>query len=356
MTGEALWTRLAARGLVEGERPAPGAAASPWYVRTMLGLAGWIGALFLALFVGAAFTFVMESAGAAMTLGAVFCGAALLMFAKFAGNDFVEQFALVVSLLGQVMLVVGIATALQWDGAPTYFAVAGVEAALALMVPNFLHRVLAASGAAIALALAINQLQLHGLTAPLLSAALAWIWLDAGKWATGGPLWRPIGYGLVLALLLVETFRLFDGPAMLGLTSGDAGWAVNLPLIGRAATALVLAGVAVMLARREGAGTGSRLAQVAVAAAIGLGLVSLGAPGLASALILLLLGFAAGNRLLLALGVLALLGFVSHFYYSLHATLLIKSGLLAVTGIALLAAYGLLRRAPPVETQEPAHA
>lgn len=356
MTGEALWARLAERGLVEGERPPPTAASSPWYVRTMLGLAGWIGALFLALFVGAAFTFVMESAAAALLLGAVFCGAALLMFAKFVDNDFVEQFALVVSLLGQVMLVVGIANALQWDGAPIYFAVAGVEAALALAVPNFLHRVLAASGAAIALALAINQLQLHGLTAPLLSAALAWIWLDAGKWAAGGRLWRPIGYGLVLALLLVETFRLFDGPAMLGLTSGDARWAVNLPLIGRAATALVLGWVAVRLARREGAGTGNRLAQVAVAAAIGLGLVSLGAPGLASALILLLLGFAAGNRLLLALGVLALLGFVSHFYYSLHATLLAKSGLLAVTGIALLAAAWLLRQAPAAAEKAGAHA
>ena len=49
-----------------------------------------------------------------------------------------------------------------------------------------------------------------------------------------------------------------------------------------------------------------------------------------------------------------LLGFVGHFYYSLHASLLEKSGLLAVTGLCLIAAHFLLRRffpaAPAPET------
>ena len=53
-----------------------------------------------------------------------------------------------------------------------------------------------------------------------------------------------------------------------------------------------------------------------------------------------------------------LLGFVSHFYYSLHATLLEKSGLLAATGLLLLAAWFLLRRFSPATPAlaEEAHA
>jgi hypothetical protein len=237
-----------------------------------------------------------------------------------------------------------------------YLAMAAVEVALALAIANFLHRVLAAAGAAVALALAINALQLHGLTAPILCAGLAWIWLDPSRWATGGKLWRPIGYGLVIALLLVETFRLAGGASWFGMATEKPGWiALNGPLIGRAFTAALLVWIAFALARREGLGATGATTRVALGTAAAVGLVSLGAPGFASALIVLLLGFAAGNRLLMALGILSLLGFVSHFYYSLHATLLEKSGLMSLTGILLLAAWLLLRRYA-LAAKEEAHA
>ena len=64
-------------------------------------------------------------------------------------------------------------------------------------------------------------------------------------------------------------------------------------------------------------------------------------------MLVVILGFATGHRLLLALGILALFGFVAHFYYSLHATLLEKSGLLAVTGLCLIAAHFALPRLFP---------
>ena len=354
-TSEA-WTRLAADGLVEGDKPERAAAGSPWYVRTMLGIAGWIGALFLTLFIGAAFTFVMESAGAAIVLGAMFCGGAYFLFRQFDGSDFMEQFALVVSLLGQVMLVIGLAQALQPEKPEFYLILAAILAGLAAAVPNFLHRLLASCGAAVALALGINNAELHGMTAPLLCAALAWIWLDPAKWASGGRLWRPIGYGLALALLLVETFRLTGGAWLFGAAVAQPSWFGQYgPLIGRALTALVLGWVAFAIAQRQGSGAQSAVARVALAAAVAVGLISLGAPGLASSLIVLLLGFSAGNRLLMALGIFSLLGFVAHFYYSLHATLLEKSGLLALTGLLLLSAYALIRRLSP-ETRAPADA
>jgi hypothetical protein len=356
MSAAELWGRLSAAGLAEGDRPPAPAAESPWYVRAMLGAAGWIGALFLTAFIGAAFYFVMENAASAMIVGLILCGAAFGLFMRFDGNDFVEQFALVISLLGQVMLCIGLGQLLEKQEAAFYLAVAAVEAGLVLAVPNFLHRVLAACGAAVAIALAINALQLHGLTAPILCAGLAWIWLEPARWATGGRLWRPVGYGLVLALILVETFRLAGGPSLFGMAAERPSWiALHGPLIGRALAAAILVWTASAIARREGFAANTRTMVAACAAALVIGLLGLGAPGFASALIVLLLGFAAGNRLLLALGILSLLGFVSHFYYSLHATLLEKSGLMAVTGVVLLAAFVLLRRRPPA-AREHAHA
>jgi Domain of unknown function (DUF4401) len=356
LTAAALWERLSADGLVGGDRPEPDKSGSPWFVRVMLGIAGWIGALFLIAFVGAAFAFILDDAGFASVAGAACCAAALALFRAFDGNDFAEQFGLAISLVGQMLIAVGLAQYLKPEEPPLYFAVAGIEVALALAVPNFLHRMLASAGAAAALALGVNQLELHGLAAPLLSLGLAFVWLEPKRWAVGGRIWRPIGYGLVLALLLVETFRLFGAEWLLGLRGGEPGWfGLYGPLLGRALTAAALVWVAVVLSLREGGG--SRFSAVAVGAAILVALLSPAAPGLASALLILLLGFAAGSRILAALGILSLLGFVAHFYYSLHATLLEKSAILAVTGLCLLGACFLLRRSSPSpDRTEPAHA
>jgi hypothetical protein len=348
MTAAALWERLRADGHVEGDYPPRGRAASPWFVRVMLGIAGWIGAGFLLGFVGAAFASILEGTVPALILGALCCGAALLLFRAFDGNDFAEQFGLAISLAGQALIVIGLSQYFEPDDPPLYFAIAAVEALLALAVPNFLHRVLAAAGASVALALGINQLALHGLTVPILCAGLALVWLEPGKWAARGRIWRPVGYGLALALLLVETFRLFGVQDWWRAETEASGWMEHYgPLLGRGLAAAILIWVAVALTGREDPPAGGRTTAIAAAAAALFGLLSIDAPGLASAMLILLLGFAAASRILFALGVLGLLGFVSHYYYSLHATLLEKSGLMAVTGLGLLAAWFVLRRLYP---------
>jgi len=359
VSAAALWGRLSADGLVEGGMPEPDRPASPWYVRAMLGIAGWIGALFLLGFVGAAFSLLADSPGAALFVGAACCGGAFALFRTFDGNDFAEQFGLAVSLAGQMLMITGLSGILgAQEGVPLYLAAALIEAALALAIPNFLHRLLATCGAAIAAALAINAAALHGLSAPILCVGLALVWLEPKVWASGGRLWRPVGYGLVLAVLLVEPFRLFGADTLFGSANSPSGWiAINGPLIGRALSAAVLLWVAVALVRREGVDPASPIGLTAGAAALVLGLASVTAPGLASALLILLLGFAIGNRILVALGILSLLGFVTHFYYSLHATLLEKSGILAATGLCLLAIWFALGRVSPSSgTEDPGHA
>lgn len=357
MTPAALWARLSADGLVAGEMPSPERPASPWYVRVMLGIAGWIGALFLLGFVAVAFAFVMDDAASALFVGAACCGAAFALFRAFAGNDFAEQFGLAVSLAGQGLMIVGLGEIFDTQGSALYLAIAVMQAALAFLVPNFLHRLLASCGAAVAVALAINAASLHGLSVPILCLGLALVWLEPKVWAVNGGLWRPVGYGLVLALLLVETFRLYGDGVLFDPVLAARWTAIHGPLIGRVLTAAVLLFVAAALIRRESGNPRSPIALGAGAAALVLGLVSLMAPGLASALLILLLGFAAGNRLMAALGILSLLGFVAHFYYSLHATLLEKSGILAVTGLCLLAAWFVLRRGAPARAATgPGHA
>lgn len=357
MSAAELWDRLSAEGLVEGEMPDPERSASPWFVRVMLGIAGWIGALFLIAFIGSGLAFIIRDAASAGIVGAACCAAAFALFRVADGKDFGEQFGLALSLVGQVLIGIGLADFLKMDDPAFYLVLAAVEATLALAVPNFLHRVLTTSGAAIALALGVSQLSLHGLAAPLLCAGVAVIWLEPKRWAEAGRIWRPIGYGLVLALLLVETFRLFGAEQWLRPQEKSPGWfALHGPLLGRGLTAAVLVWVAASLTLREEAHGAGRISPYTVGAAIGLGLLSLEAPGLASALLILLLGFAAGSGILAALGILSLLGFVAHFYYSLQASLLEKSGILALTGLFLLGAHFAMRFVFPPWATDPDHA
>ena len=357
MTAAELWARLSADGHVEGERPETDRPASPWYVRVMLGIAGWIGAGFLIMFVGAAFAFILEDAAFAGVAGLICCAGAFALFRAFEGNDFAEQFGLAVSLAGQVLIIVGLAEYLETADPAFFLAVAATQAALAAAVPNFLHRLLATSGAGIAIALAIQQLSLHGLAAPSLCLGLASVWLEPRLWAGEGRMWRPVGYGLVLAVMLVETFRLL-GTGLGFAESSAAPWIQHYgPLLGRGLTAVILVWATFVVVRREGYPPPRRIGLAAVGAALFFGLLSLLMPGLASALLIALLGFAAGNRILAAFGILSLLGFVSHFYYSLHATLLEKSGILAVAGLCLLIACFVLRRGFPSSGEgEPGHA
>jgi uncharacterized membrane protein len=105
-----------------------------------------------------------------------------------------------------------------------------------------------------------------------------------------------------------------------------------------AAVGLGLAAVALaLLARRDlRLGRLAPLPSVALAALALLGPATPGAPGLAGALAVLLLAVHRREPLLLGTAVVFLVAFLGAYYYVLSTTLLVKAGLLALAGAALL--------------------
>lgn len=356
ITIQEAWSRLQQRGLVEGEQPAADTQSSPWYVRVMLGIAGWMGAGFLLGFVGVAFAFAMENAFAAILIGALCCGGAYAIFRAARSNDFLAQFGLAVSFSGQFMVIYGIFKAFGWDSVPAFLVAAAFEAALTVLVPNVIHRVLSAGGAMLALAFGMERFGLFGVSSAIAAAVFAMVWLDQARWAGKGELWRPVGYGLALALLYLESTRFFGFYRY--WMHGDPGWlALHGPLIGFLLLAVVCIWASVRLLEREGIPLASATGMASLLAAVLVVALSYFAPGVATASLILLLGFACGNRILMGLGLVALLGFVSHYYYQMQSTLLVKSGVLAATGAALLLARLALHHYFPSESaEENAHA
>ena len=341
MTKNELWSVLQQAALVEGAMPEDGEKRTPWFVRVMLGVAGWIGALFLVGFVAMLMASSFREAGAVWVIGAMACGAAAVLFRANQHGDFASQFGLAVAIAGQLLMTYGVAEGLEPSFTATSFLVALQQALLFVVMPNFVHRVWAAGTTAVALCFAMAGLDLHALALPLITAGLVLVWLREFQHARQGELLRAAGYGLAFTAMFLSYMNAgdwndFDGSHRRGSQPMDPVTAQGLAYAGRALTALVMVGVAVLLLRRERVAAGSGAGKVALTLAVVLALASVKAPGLAPATAILLLGFANGNRVLTGLGIVALLAYLSHYYYVLDATLLEKSVIMLVTGIALL--------------------
>ena len=335
---EQLWERLAAAGLVSGKIAPPTGQHSPWFVRAMLGFAGWIGALFLLGFVAASLQFVIRSDGVSVIIGAAVCAAAAFLFRASRGKDFAVQFGLAMSFAGQALFISGLMGLFKWESGFSYVAVAVFETALVAVVVNSIHRVVSSFAAAVSLSLALSSYGLQQSAPALITLGIAVVWLDELRWAAQGSLVRPVGYGLVLAAAFVNGALLTHGLMWLDIARGTRVFVTPLYWAGMILNSTVFIYAVLRLLLREGLGLDGRLARVAVIAALVIALSSFKAPGVITGLIIVLLGFANGNRVLTALGMMALLAYLSHYYYQLQATLLVKSVSLGATGIVLLAA------------------
>lgn len=333
VTRDALWQRLVEAGLAAGGQPEPDPQGGPWYVRAMLGVAGWIGALFLLSFVGAAMAFVFKDETAAVAVGLICCAAAFGIFRAAARNDFLAQFGLALSLAGQVLFIFGMYKSFRSDPVGYALMIALFQAVLALLLANPVNRVWSTWMAMLALAYGLSKLGYAGLTPVMAVLALAVIWLREPLWALRGGFWRPIGYGLALSLVNIEV--------MLGLGQSFDLWPRRVspawPLwLSPALAGALWTGVVFLLLLRHHVPATGRAGAAALIAAAAVAIVARDVPGLAAALLLMTLGYASGAKVLLGLGVLALLTCLSHYYYALQITLLAKSGVLAATGAVLI--------------------
>ena len=344
-----LWAQLKQANLVEGDLPAESGSITPWYIRTMLGIAGWIGAMFLLGFVGAAFSLVMKSASAALLLGAALCGAAALLYRIAAKNDFANQFGLAVSIAGQVLICIGLAKIFPSKMASVAILFAAVQAGLFLLIPNFLHRVLSVAAGAGALVVALSIWGYFSYTQALVFAGFSWAWLNEFKFPRHSAQIRALGYGLTLLVIaeLITRSSLGSWSAWVGrgdlmLIGRGAGVWIGAALIGA-----ITLWVVWRLLVRQGIAISQAAGLASLAGAVLVALISLKAPGIGITVTMLLLGYANGNRVLTGLGILSLLAYWSYYYYSLEITLLEKSAVLVCAGLALIAARVAMTRRWP---------
>ena len=317
-TAPALLRELQDRALVPaGAVEAPGADAAapperPWYIGALLGASGWVAGFFLLGFV--ALLFHPDRAQGAAFTGAVLLAAAWGLFKADREGAFVTQLALALSIAGQCLVLFAMNEHAGGIGAIAASALV-LQVGLALAMPNALHRGLSTLFATLAWALTVRFVFFGEpefwiaarAAAPSLARALA------GWLAT----WLPVGVGLWMLVRREPVWM-------------ARGWAPVLrPMLSGAVVGLAFAtlGSQPFESLRW---LGERSAARPDWLALWPLLSALGALAGAAA------GFALRSRALMGASVFAALLHVSHFYYALGTSLLLKSLLMLATGAAML--------------------
>ncbi|MCG2746280.1 MAG: DUF4401 domain-containing protein [Desulfobulbaceae bacterium] len=338
---EQMWAALLQAGLVQGAAPATGKSESPWYVKVLLALSGWFAAFFLLGFIGMAFEYVFRNSTASFILGGAMIGGAFAIL-RIPKNEFVEHLALAVSLAGQFLVVVAFFKITRQHENIGWLLVVLLQVPLALVMPNFVHRAFSSFFAAFALNMALTYWGWPFVASGVVMFLAAWCWLNEFSYPQQMRSIRAIGYGLVLALVLLKGMALFGYQTM--------GWFFHRakpeiwirPWMGEVLTCVVAFYVVWQLLQRHGQHISQRIAIPAILGTLLLCAVSMKVQGLTVGMVIMLLGFSGANRVLLGLGIVSLLSYISYYYYLLDVTLLVKSGTLLAAGVALLGMRWLL--------------
>ncbi|MNF67435.1 hypothetical protein D3C84_492500 [compost metagenome] len=321
------WQRLLAASLVEGEAPLD--EQPHWSSRFLLGIVGWLAALFLLFFLFMAFEGVIREANHALAMGAILMAAALGLNRKAKRSDLWDQFVLALALAADAWLLYGLIDRVDLHSAILWLGLCALSLGIAALFEHWLIRLFHSFAAAILLTLGLACLGLQLLALPLVMAVLTACWLLAERQPGRHQLYESLTLGLALSLLVLGRLHhpLWDGGASMLDELGHS----RLPLwLNPLLCAALLLGVMVRL-------------KLPLLYGLPLVLISALIPGMGAGALVLVLGFYAGSLGLMTLAGLLLLGFGSLYYYDLGLTLMTKSWLLLGSGALLLGARQLLK-------------
>lgn len=315
---------------------------SPWAIRILVGVGAWIAAIVLLVF---AVLLDLATEQTALFTGTVSIAAAVaLRRTADRASVFRSQFALSLGFAGHGVLLVHIGD----DGGIIAAALTALVLGVAMLfaMPDPVHRFASTALAGAGLLVAVYEATESPTALELAAAVLVLLFAGAfeyevrwqrSRWAD---LQLPVGYGLAAGLAA-------------GLLAMSLGELPRAPVVG-AALAGALGALAFVTARELGAGRGGGRSVGAIVGGLALVVALLAlvhqAPGIVAALLGMALGLRRAHPVLFGASVLFLVYFLGAWYYQMELTLFAKAAALALPGLGLLAARGLLRARRPAET------
>ena len=346
-----IWAALLEAGAVKGDMPEHKIPDSPWYVKVLLGFSGWLAAIFILGFIGVGFDFIFKDKSLAALVGIAMIGGAFILL-RISKNEFVEHLGLAASLAGQALLVYAMFEfAGHKDILAVWILLTLLQIILVVLMPNYVHRVFSSFIAAIAFSMAFTEIKMPYWGSGIVMFIAAICWLKEFKYPVHMEKIRAAGYGFTMALILLKGVALF-GSRIFGYHLSEKEsefW--TYPWFGEIIIGVVTIYVVWSLLKRYGCILQERTTLVFLIAAILLCVVSLKVQGITVGIVIMILGFSASNRVLLGLGIVSLLFYISTYYYLLDITLLHKSLILLVAGLVLLTLRWFMLRLIPIHEE-----
>lgn len=344
-----VWTLLQKSGIVQGEQPDNGVSGSPWYVKLLLAISGWLAAIFILGFIGAAFEFVFRNSGVAGIVGAFMIAGAFSLLC-ISANEFVEHLGLAASMAGQALIAYAIFDLSDHNEIVAWLLLAILQAVLVVLMPNFVHRVFSTLVASIAFAMALNEMDVPDVIGGVLMFGASFCWLNEFRYPQQMTKVRAIGYGLVLALIALKGTTLF-GYRVFGERFSQNHGPMALPWLGEIIIGAVTIYVVWSVLQRYGQPMKSRLSITALLVTLLVCALSINVQGITVGMVIVCLGFLGANRVLLGLGIVSLLFYISAYYYLLDTALLDKSQSLLMVGLILLFVRWLMQNIIPAHNE-----
>lgn len=348
---ENLLDELRTEGHLRGEVSPPRsseAGVSYWIIALQV-IGGWLAAVFMLLFLGLGAVPLIKGATGWIVIGLLMTALSGLLIGRsvkfehsghsghsdHSGATVWRQFLLVASLAGHGALIVGASLLGKGEGAIAFVLIALYESVLLLRVAWMPHRLVAALVGAGALVAALDMAFAQDLVrywVGIYWCVTCLLWLLESRWQAQR--YGEAVYALACALTLLCFAITVSGFLAHPFFALPQGFHFDAALTSAVSIAFVL-----ILARPLVDGVQSLFAAVLITAVLG---VSWQAPAIGMGALVLIFGFARTRRWMMWLGGAMLVLAVGQYYYALHLSLLLKSGLMLLGGLLLLAVRALI--------------
>ena len=325
------------------------AAPSPWFISLLFGFSGVFASLFFIGFL----TLILDNTGlldstlALFIIGAILSviGGFLFYNARIRHSPFWNSLAFAITLAGQGYIAYAL-LASEIAEPLNIMLLLLVQLLMTVAIPNFIYRLLSATLALSCLFYLLNYYHLSEVSLGLLALITSVTHLQRYRLAAFIPTkWRmnaleitnAIGYASAYVLLSVSVYFIAAeyGNSFNSFNSYGEAFSYNYYL---AQGLLTLASLyaAYLILKRYQVKLLSAAGLLISAAIVLLGIMSIYVSGLLATSLIIIIATANSQRVLLGLGIIALVGYIFWYYYQLDTSLLVKSISMLVIGIALL--------------------
>ena len=320
-------------------------APSPWFISLLFGMSGILASLFFIGFLTLLLdnTGLLDSTLAVFIIGAILSGIGGFLFynARSRHSPFWNSLAFAITLAGQGYIAYAL-LASEIAEPLNIMLLLLVQLLMTVAIPNFIYRLLSATLALSCLFYLLNYYHLSEISLGLLALITSVTHLQRYRLAAFIPTkWRmnaleitnAIGYASAYVLLSVSVYFI---AAEYGNSFDSYGEAFSYNYyLAQGLLTLASLYAAYLILKRYHIKLLSAAGLLISAAIVLLGIMSIYVSGLLATSLIIIIATANSQRVLLGLGVIALVGYIFWYYYQLDTSLLVKSVSLFVIGIAL---------------------